>query len=407
MKILFVVPYVPNLIRTRPYNLMRFLAERDHQLTLLTLWANEQEKKSLEALQKLGFRVHAVHQPNWRSLLNCLSALPTQAPLQSIYSWNPALAEQIFRLTSGGRRYDAIHVEHLRGARYGLNIKSRLKQLGIHLPIIWDSVDSISLLFRQAMVRSQNALSRQLTGFELKRTERYEGGLVQQFDRVLVTSLPDKKALASLAGLDLECAPISVLRNGVDLAYFQPGPPEGRAENTIVISGKMSYHANVAMALSFVQDIMPLVWARRPDIKVCIVGKDPPRKVRALSQNPKIVVTGTVEDIRPYLQTATLAAAPIAYGVGIQNKVLEAMACGAPVVATPQAVAALESVQDRDVLVAQGPAAFAEAVLVLLNDPRKRTGISQAGRQFVEQQHNWATVAGQLEKIYLEALPGR
>jgi len=86
---------------------------------------------------------------------------------------------------------------------------------------------------------------------------------------------------------------------------------------------------------------MPLVWEKRPDVKVWIVGKDPSPRLLAYAQNPNIQVTGTVDDMRPYLKKATLSAAPISYGVGIQNKVLEAMACAAPVIASQQAVSAL------------------------------------------------------------------
>jgi sugar transferase (PEP-CTERM/EpsH1 system associated) len=407
MNVLFVVPYVPNLIRVRPYNLIRSLGARGNRVTVLTIWANEAERASLQQLQGTGQQVQAVHLPGWRSLLNCLAALPTRAPLQSVYSWDPRLAGQLQQLAAGAdgdAAFDVVHVEHLRGVRYALALRSGLASRGRRLPVVWDSVDSISLLFRQAMVRSKSPLSRGITRLELGRTEAFEGWLVSQFDRLLVTSPADRKAFLSLARAGTDPAAITVLRNGVDLDYFRPDPGVHRQPATIVISGKMSYHANVTMALHFVQDIMPLVWARRPDTQVCIVGKDPPKSIQDLTQNPKISVTGMVRDIRPYLQSATLAVAPIAYGVGIQNKVLEALACGTPVVATPQAVSALEAAPGRDLLVAEGPAAFADAVLCSLADPDLRREIGQAGRTYVEKNHDWQVVAGQLEEIYAEAI---
>jgi glycosyltransferase involved in cell wall biosynthesis len=317
------------------------------------------------------------------------------------------MAEKIAAQASEPYRFDVIQVEHLRGVRYGLTIKARLERCGVRLPVIWDSVDSISLLFRQAMKSSSSAISRQASRFELRRTEQYEAWLVRQFGRVVVTSLADKQALAQLAGLEADGGPVSVLKNGVDLDYFRPVLPERRAGAGIVISGKMSYHANVAMALSFVQEIMPLVWDRLPNTKVTIVGKDPPKQVWALARDSRISVTGTVDDIRPYLQTATLAAAPVAYGAGIQNKVLEAMACGAPVVSSPQAVSALDCLPGRDLLVARDPADFSQAILGLLGDPVRRIELGQAGRRYVERQHNWEEIAGQLEEIYLEELRSR
>jgi glycosyltransferase involved in cell wall biosynthesis len=200
---------------------------------------------------------------------------------------------------------------------------------------------------------------------------------------------------------------VRVLRNGVDLDYFQPGDSTKRESNTVVLSGKMSYHANVAMATHFVREIMPPVWAARPDVKVLIVGKDPVREVQALGEHPGVTVTGTVEDIRPYLQRAAIAAAPVQYGVGIQNKVLEAMASAAPVIAAPQAISALNVVPGRDVQVAGEPSIFAQALLNLLNDPGQRERLGSAGRTYVEENHDWRVVAGKLEEVYQQAVIAR
>jgi glycosyltransferase involved in cell wall biosynthesis len=191
-----------------------------------------------------------------------------------------------------------------------------------------------------------------------------------------------------------------VLGNGVDVEYFRPAEDNARKPATIVVSGKMSYHANVTMALFLVREIMPIVWARRPDAKITIVGKDPAPEVRALAQHPAITVTGTVDDLRPYVQHATMAAVPVTYGAGIQNKVLEAMACATPVIATPQAVVALAAVPEQDLLVAPDANGVAQAILTLLADPAKQRAIGAAGRTYVETHHNWRNIAAQLEEIY-------
>src|SRR5574337_1031122 len=177
---------------------------------------------------------------------------------------------------------DVVHVEHLRGAPYGLYLKSQLAQSGHKTPIIWDSVDCISLLFRQAAGRSTKPFSRWISRFELSRTEQYEAWLLNQFDQVLVTSLADKEALLSLLSSEDESPSISHLPNGVDLDYFEPDPDLAREAATLVISGKMSYHANITMLLYFVHEILPLIHERRPDVTLCVVGNDPPREVRAL-----------------------------------------------------------------------------------------------------------------------------
>jgi glycosyltransferase involved in cell wall biosynthesis len=162
----------------------------------------------------------------------------------------------------------------------------------------------------------------------------------------------------------------------------------------------MSYHANITMVKHLVDQIMPIVWSRRPDVRLWIVGKDPPREIRALMERGPIHVTGTVEDIRPYLRGATLAVAPLVYGAGIQNKVLESMACGAPVVATPQAVSAIQVLPGRDVCVAQGVDSFAASIVDLLDHPEQRNFIGEAGRNYVVTHHDWDRIAENLEEVY-------
>ena len=400
MRILFVVPYTPNLIRVRPYNLIRALSRRGHQVTVLTLTTNDGEVEQARELAK-ECQVITHPLPRWRSLANSLRALPGRAPLQAHYCWQPALAQDLQRLASQAN-YDVVHVEHLRGARYGTFL-SRQVPVAQRPPIVWDSVDCISLLFRQAAAQSKSAFGRLITRLELGRTERYESWLLPQFERILVTSPADRQALSALASGLAPTAPIDVIPNGVDLQYFRPDTRELRSSNTLVLSGKMSYHANITMALYLVHDVMPRVWAKRPDVKLTIVGKDPPREVRALATNESIRVSGTVADVRPFLRQAAIAVAPIRYGAGIQNKILEAMACGAPVVTTPQATTALNATVDRDLLVAADAPSFATAVLDLLSDKTRREAVAAAGLNYVHTCHDWDTITTQLEDAYISA----
>lgn len=395
MKILFVVPYVPNLVRVRPYNLIRALSQRGHQVTVLTVWTTEAELADAEHLRQFCHEVRAVHMPRGRSLFNCTLALAGQEPLQSVYSWQPSLVQG----SNGWASYDVVHVEHLCGARYGLFFKQNS-----HLPVIWDSVDCITHLFQQAAEESKDMLGRLRSRLDLPRTAWYEGFLIEQFDHVLVTSDTDRDALAALS--DNGHAPIAVLPNGVDLDYFSPDTAVTRDPATLIVSGKMSYHANVSMTLHLVQDIMPLIWQRRPDVRLMVVGKDPTREIQALAQHPNVTVTGTVPHLPPYLRQATLAVAPITYKAGIQNKILEAMATATPVVTTPLAIGALALQPGRDLLVADTPHEFAAKVLGLLQEPERRRQIGQAGYRYVTTQHTWPEMAQRLERIYQTAVRG-
>jgi glycosyltransferase involved in cell wall biosynthesis len=410
VKILFIVPYVPTLIRTRPFNLLRSLAQRGHSLTLATLWETEAERAALQALAGAGVQVLARRLGRPQIACNVLSALASNRPLQALYCWRPELAGLLTR-TIAEQRFDVVHVEHLRGAEYGLYIQAQLRQQRVSTPVVWDSVDCISLLFEQAARHSRSRFGRWVTRLELPRTRRYEAQAVQRFAGVLVTSPIDKAALEALPrqpgatrrGSPLEDVrrPIFVLPNGVDTDYFSPAAAWARS-NQVILTGKMSYHANVTAALHLVNDIMPHVWGRLPDVQVVIAGQAPPREIRALAERhpSTVAVTGFVADLRPHLCAAAVAAAPIAYGAGIQNKVLEAMACGVPVVASPQASSALQARPERDLLVADTPAGFAAAIVRLLENPGLRLQLGAAGLQYVRLHHRWETITAQLEAFY-------
>lgn len=390
MNILFIVPYVPNLVRTRPYNLIKQLSALGHRVTVKTVWADDQERADLEALTTICHDVQAIHIPIWRSLLNSGLALPGKRPLQSVYSWQPSL------LTGTDfSQFDLVHVEHLRGSRYGLAVKQQTD-----LPVVWDSVDCISHLFAQAVAKSTSTIGRLRSRLELERTRLYEGWLLDKFDRILVTSPQDKEGLLALADSHMLPNPVVVLPNGVDLQTFRPDEPVTRDPATLVISGKMSYHANVSMVQFLMQQIMPLVWQQRPDVRVQIVGKDPTADVQAWADDERVLVTGTVPAIEPYLQRATAAVTPLTYSAGIQNKVLEAMACGTPVITTSQAIAAIDVVPGQELLVADTAVSFAESIVTLLDQPARQRAVGTAGRRYVEMSHDWRQTAVLLTEQY-------
>ncbi len=404
LKLLLIIPYIPTPIRIRPYSILRFLARAGHEVHLATVWHDEEEHEQIKSLAPYCQRIEAVQRSRKASLLSCLAAMPGAEPLQSVYSFSRDLMAKIEGMIVGETGWDAIHVEHLRGSRYGTQILDKLKSRRIPIPVVWDSVDCISSLFEQAAQHQSNLTGQMRTMVELPRTRVYEARMCRAFDQILVTSRVDKANLEDLCEShpgDADPAPIHVLANGVDTGYFQPGDNH-RSANTIVFSGKMSYHANVAAVRHLVRSVMPHVWKKRPDVRLQVVGKDPTPEVRQFAEETggKVEVTGTVPEILPYLQRAAAAVVPTVYGAGIQNKVLEAMACAAPVVSSPGAVSALDCSDGVELLVREEPAAFAGAILSLLDDPQKAEVIGDAGQRYVAEHHAWPAVIRQLEDIY-------
>ena len=399
MRIAYIVPYVPNLIRTRPYNLIHQLASLGHEVTVFTLGSGQPDLIDAQDLKGDGRDVYYYSQPVWRSFLNSAAAVPSRKPLQTVYSWQADMAQQIAQRASQNE-FDILHFEHLRGSRYGSFLKSRFPRL----PVVWDSVDCISHLFQQAANHSRSFFGKFMTRFELTRTRRAEGDLACRFDHVLVTSPSDRNALLGLIPPGKIPSEISVLPNGVDLAYFHPNPHFERQAETIVFSGKMSYHANISMVKYLVDEIMPRIWKVRPAARLYIVGKDPSPAIRQLGQNPLITVTGTLDDIRPFLWRATVSVVPLLYGVGIQNKILEAMATGTPVVTTCRALSALQAQPGKDLLADDDPERFSEAVLQLIADRSLQHRIGDAAVTYVRTYHNWASIASQLLNVYQSVL---
>jgi glycosyltransferase involved in cell wall biosynthesis len=243
-------------------------------------------------------------------------------------------------------------------------------------------------------------LGRKFLGFETARTATYEPITASRLKNVLVTSSKDSEIYQQLLKkLNLE-SNIHVIPNGVDLDYFVPGESANRKSNALVITGKMSYHANQKMVLHFVENILPLIWKVNPNVTLEIVGQNPPQDIQNLSTDRRIVVTGWVDDIRPYLQSASIAVAPLAYGAGIQNKILEAMACEIPVIASSTALEALSTENGINILASDNPQQFADLTLELLKSKERRHTIGKAGRAYVEKYHSWTHVAKQLTLVY-------
>ena len=288
-----------------------------------------------------------------------------------------------------------------------MDAKTSLKSRLPSLPVVWDSVDCISHLFQRAAKQSYGFFGKFMTRFELNRTRRAEGDLACRFDHLLVTAPSDRKAMLGLVPLKKSPSEISVLPNGVDLEYFHPTTEFQRDPETIIFSGKMSYHANISMAKYLVDEIMPRIWKSRPAARLYIVGKDPAPAIKKMTRNSLITVTGTVDDIRPFLWRATVSVVPLLYGAGIQNKILEAMATGTPVVTTCEALSALQAQPGKDLLVSNDPDGFSQAVLRLIANRDLWQKTADTGVTYVRAFHRWASIASQLVNIYQHILDSK
>jgi glycosyltransferase involved in cell wall biosynthesis len=229
---------------------------------------------------------------------------------------------------------------------------------------------------------------------------RFEGSRFRPFDVVVVVSDGDRDALIALdPSLD-----VRVIPNGVDAKRFSPGPFEDRDPDRVVFTGVMSYAPNVTAAIFLGREVMPLVREVRPSTRLSIVGRHPSPEVRALGGLDGVEVLGEVPDLGPWLRTARVYVCPMVSGTGIKNKLLEAMACGAPCVATPLAIRGTHVVDGREALIGTEPREVAGAVLRLLQDEGLARSLGEAARRYVAAEHAWPSAGRALERVYEDAV---
>jgi glycosyltransferase involved in cell wall biosynthesis len=395
MKILFVTPYPMSRVRVRSYGFVSQLAKR-HEVKVITLYSGKREEEDVRTLQKEGYNIVGIQDSVIQKAFRAFRALGTGLPLQVAFDASPGLKAAITALLNA-EHFDLLHIEFVRAL-------GALPD-NLSIPVVWDAVDCISQLYEQGAQFGATPMVRFIGRGEARRTRDFEQAKLHQFRQVLVTSPRDRQALLNLVKETPDeitarsYAEITVLPHGVDRHYFQvySGP---RPADTLIFSGKMSFHANVAGALMMVKDIMPLIWKCRPQVRLVIAGSNPPGVIRHLTRDQRIVVTGYVPDIRSHIAQARVAVCPLPYAVGIQNKVLEAMALGTPVVASPSAASGLQVVVGQDLLVADTPQAFAGAVLQLLDNQALCNKLMQNGLHYIATYHDWEQIIEQLLAVY-------
>jgi sugar transferase (PEP-CTERM/EpsH1 system associated) len=265
--------------------------------------------------------------------------------------------------------------------------------IGTHVPRVLDMVDVDSAKWADYAARAAWP-ARAVWAREAHTLLAFERAAARDFDRTLFVSKAEADEFRRLA--PETAARVGWLDNGVDLSFFAPGQafpsPYPDAAPRAVFTGTMDYWPNVDAVTWFADAVLPSIRARHPMVFV-IAGANPAPAVQRLAERPGIVVTGRVADVRPYVAHAALAVAPLRIARGTQNKVLEAMAMGRPVVATPQAFEGLRAQPGRDLLVGADAAALADHVCDVLDG--RHPSLGAAARAAVEQNYAWdATLAG-------------
>jgi glycosyltransferase involved in cell wall biosynthesis len=289
------------------------------------------------------------------------------------------------------KRFDIVHVHLIRMAQYMKNRPSGT-------PCVLDLTDAGSLYLERFLKVKKQIIFKFLLKVELKRLKKYEN-ILESFEKTLVCSDVDRKHLLQHAPK----AKIDLLYNGIDLEYFTNTRIIIPEPYRIIFTGNMSYFPNTDGIQYFVKDIFPLIKNKIRGAQLYIVGKDPPAKIKKLAKDD-IIVTGFVSDIKYYYEQSTVTIAPIRFGAGTLNKILEPMALGIPVVTTSLGVEGLPVQTQRDLMIANNETDFAGAVVQLLTDVELHTRISGNAKSLVRSLYGWEKITEQLQSYYKELI---
>ena len=326
---------------------------------------------AIDYLRAVGVVVKVARMSILWQLLNllyslCSSSLPVQVALYR----SPQCASLIARIVNDFRP-DVVHAFLLRAS-------ANISTLDCRFSL--DFIDSISLNYFRA-AQSCPWYLRPFYLFEAKRCHRLERTLAGSADFSLAVALDDIQHISPSL--------VSFLPNGVDSSRFVPADSEPH-EPRLIFTGNMSYSPNVAAVKWFCENCWRTLLEINPRCKFYVCGANPSRSVLALRNlYPSVFITGRVESISHELRSSTVAVAPMLTGAGMQNKILEAMSCGIPVVASSLGIGSIMALNGKELIIADSPTDFVDSVGKLLKDDSFRLAISKNARSFVLSRHSW------------------
>ena len=378
-------PYPPTRGgKIRPFNMIRHLSAAGHQVTVCSLVRSPQEAEQGQGIAPYCADFSMGGVVEWLQVLRMVVRLPVPTPSSMGYFYSSELADQVNDLLVS-RRWDLIFVHCSSVAQYVAQVND--------VPKILDFGDMDS----QKWLEYAN-----YKPFPFSMGYRYEGGkmlaaekqLATCFDLCTATTRAEWETLQSYAtGADTDWFP-----NGVDAEYFSPSDA-AYDPDTISFIGRMDYYPNQECMTRFCTEIWPLLKSSRPALKLLIVGADPSPAMRQLGCIEGVTVTGSVPDVRPYLRQSVLMVAPLNIARGTQNKILEAMAMGIPVVTSSLAAAGVDAEPGTHFLVADTPQDYVLAILSVCSSADDRKRLAQAGRQRMLSHHAWPRAMARLNGL--------
>lgn len=385
MKILAISPRIPEESKKGDqilsFNRLAYLA-RSHQIQLVCFGHGEEDMAAKQRLESLGINVQLV---GWQKLGAGLSALramfnhakPFQCALFESSDFRGAIASFLSSFQP-----DVV---------YAVTIRALGNLNGYKGPLFVDMVDSMALNFSRRVDMAKGA-ERFALNVEYQRVNEYEKQVAQIASHSFVVSNIDKELIGS--------DKVDALPLGIDMQEFVKSP-DGKNDPVIAFTGNMNYKPNADAVIWFYKNSWVKLQQVIPSVRLVIAGNNPRPEVIALRSDNKVTVTGRVASLAAVLNSSRVSIAPMQSGSGMQFKILEAMACGVPVVASTLGLGDISAVDGQDIILADTPNSFTDAVISLLQSESLREKIGDAGLRYVQVHHSWDAINERFEQALL------
>jgi len=373
--------------------LIRFLVDRGHQVDLACFVECLDEERALrDGLGDVCRRIDALVLPRWRSYAWTALSLPIRNPMQVAYFRSGAMGRLVSERVESGS-VDVVYVHLIRMAEYAR---------GLRIPKVMGVQISQALNLKRMADHAGDAGRKLFYSIEANKVRPYEAHVCSDFDRVFLVGRRDIEEIEKTAPVPNAI----VCPHGQDLPDLDRVRRSVREPGSIVVSGVMATYTNVDAVAWFAKEIFPRIESQVPNAAFWIVGRNPQRAVRELARPPRVVVTGEVADVYDWLCKAEVGVAPLRIGAGMQNKVVQAMASGLPLVATTVANEGIGAEPESEILLRDDPQGFADAVVTLLHDRKARERLGRAAREFTARNWTWEAHFQRMEATMCELVQG-
>lgn len=407
MKILYITahfPYPPNNgARVRDFNILVQLSQKC-QVTLLSFYEHAEQLAMAPELEKYCRDVHLIYRRSDESrFLRYFNAatnlLYPVRPFHAVNYYSIKFKNRLIKVLQD-QTFDLVQIGFLHMAQY-------IKVVPREIPVLLDTHNADHLIMHRYFEAEQNLLKKCYLRYQREKLKRYEKKMCKKFERCLTVSEKDKSELMSVCSKNASFSPIP---NGVDIDYYTPTIlfTQETYCTDLIYHGTMSGYMNVDAIIYFYEKIFPYIRREIPDVKLTIAGSNPDKKLLNLANIDKnVVVTGTVDDMRPYVAGSKVVIVPLRIGGGTRLKIVEAMAQEKPVVSTSVGCEGLEVTRGEDIIVADDPKKFANRTVELLKDEGLRIKIGVNGRKLAETKYDWKIIVDELYSVYQSVIEVR